>query len=137
MLTRTPTPPIWLAMVSSLCCRGVISSSMLSFCSAYPDLVWTPTAQTIARPLPEATRVLARRKGFGLYMTLCSETSLFSTCSGSPVRAASSAEKSMLYTRTQSPGILFPASSLIRSPTTSSYPGTVVVMPSLPLNTAT
>jgi hypothetical protein len=70
-----------------------------------------PTAQTKAVPLPEAIRVLARRKGLGLYITLCSLTSLFSIYSGSPVRAASSAATSVPVSSTQSAGIFIPAST--------------------------
>jgi hypothetical protein len=40
---------------------------MLSFCSAWPERVLVPTAQTKAVPLPDAINVFANKKGDGLY----------------------------------------------------------------------
>ena len=51
-LTYTPILPISFAIVSSLHWRGVSSSSMFSFSSAIPDLVFDPTAKTRAVPSP-------------------------------------------------------------------------------------
>jgi len=72
--------------------------------------VLVPTAQTRALPLPVAIRVLARIKGEGLYATLCSLTSNFSTYSGSPVKAASSADTSVAERIMQSAGTFMPDS---------------------------
>ena len=81
---------------------------MLSFSSAIPDLVFTPTAQTMARPDPYTTRVLQSRKGLGSELKLPSLTADFSTWSGSPVIELSSAAISVPDINRQSAGILIP-----------------------------
>jgi hypothetical protein len=81
---------------------------MLSLSSAFPERVLTPTAQTIANPDPDSTRVFPRRKGVGLYMKFDSLTACFSIYSGSPVNELSSTEMSVPEINRQSAGILIP-----------------------------
>lgn len=107
-------------MVSNLHYRGVSSSSMFNFSSAIPDLVFGPTAHTIAIPCPDTNKVLANKKGIGESSGFPSLRGDFSTYSGSPVIADSSAATSVPSSKTQSAGIFIPPSTFIISPTTSS-----------------
>ena len=98
-----------------------------------PNSVFSPVANTTARPVPEATLVPMNTR-FGMLMVASSSSMMGSavlrTESDSPVRAMLLVESSYCRTRRASALMLSPSSSTMTSPGTRSAAATMVTSPS-------
>mmetsp|Transcript_6481 Transcript_6481/g.13006 ORF Transcript_6481/g.13006 Transcript_6481/m.13006 type:complete len:353 (-) Transcript_6481:418-1476(-) len=126
-----PMYPIIAAISSSFSCKGVWVCSVSSLALILPHCEFLPVAMTSMHPLPSTTLHPESAKGSTLDER--SWRTCFSTPSGSPVRLLSSTvtPPASLETRIPSAGILSPGSSIIMSPTTTSFEDISTVRPSL------